>query len=395
MASDHAADLTTVRAGHDTAATGVRSVCEQVFRLLADTVRVEGGSIHVLEDSVLRPLATFPRGDDGDLSIRVPLGDGLIGRVLASGDPHYVPDVRMNGGVSDGINSYFVVPLVNGERPIGVLQVDATEVDALSPEDQRAIVKMAPLIAAAVEGAICLEERTAENVELHDEVQSRKSVLSAVAHELRTPLAAVLGFAETLSLRAAAMNPEMIATAGNHLVKASRRLDRLIGDLLDVSRLERGSFSVYPASVDIHAIIDQALFEVDISEHGLEVDVASTLPPVWADAERLQQVLVNLLTNARKYSYPGTTISLNVDVVGDHLRIAVADQGVGIPLEELAPVFEPFHRIETLDRPNVTGLGLGLYLAREICLAMDCDIHVESKPGMGSSFVIEVPLDRR
>jgi two-component system phosphate regulon sensor histidine kinase PhoR len=186
----------------------------------------------------------------------------------------------------------------------------------------------------------------------------------------------------------------MLATAGHHLVKASRRLDRLIGDLLDVSRLDRGSFSVKTTEVAIKPILEQALFEVDASEHRLDVDLPKVLPPVVADADRLHQVLVNLLTNARKYSYPGTTISVHATVKADHLAISVADQGTGIPREQLERVFEAFHQIDDATRPNVTGLGLGLYLVREICAAMDCQVQVESNTGAGSTFTIKIPLAR-
>jgi two-component system phosphate regulon sensor histidine kinase PhoR len=106
----------------------------------------------------------------------------------------------------------------------------------------------------------------------------------------------------------------------------------------------------------------------------------------------LHQVLVNLLNNARKYSVPGSAVGLAAVVRDDRLAISLSDEGIGIPRSQVERIFEPFHRLEDPSRPNVTGLGLGLYLVREICHAMDCEVSVESEPGAGSTFTVLVPL---
>jgi signal transduction histidine kinase len=364
-----------------------QAICRRAFDFLASHAGATGGSIHVLEGRMLVPLATFPKPLDGELKIRVPLGEGVVGKVLASEASHYVPDVSHNGGGQDGVNSYLMVPLLNEGRPVGVLQIDSAELDGFRDEAQKVVLSYVPMLAAALDQSRRVDEVRAENLD-------RKNVLSAVAHELRTPLAAVIGFAETLNQGAAAFNPEMLATASHHLVKASRRLDRLIGDLLDASRLDRGALTIRASVVPVLPVIEQALFEVDMSEHDLQVALPDSLPAVTADSDRLHQVLVNLLSNARKYSYPGTTVRLSAEVQSSKLSISVSDEGLGIPPSEIGRVFEPFHRVEDPARTNVTGLGLGLYLVREICLAMDCEVSVQSELEAGSTFTIQVPLAR-
>lgn len=392
----HVYDLTTASPSVDPGRSADASqICRQIFELLKTTTGATGGTIHILEGRQLVPLATFPDSSDHDLKVRVPIGGGIVGRVLATHSPHYVPDLKGNGASADGIASFLVIPLVRDGRPIGVLQVDSSAPDAFPARVHADVMALAPLITSALDGALELARSAAENDGLHADARARKDVLSVVAHELRTPLAAVLGFAETLNQRAGSMNPEMIATAGRHMVKASRRLDRLIGDLLDVSRLDRGNLPVRPTEVHLQAIIDQALFEVEIAEHDLEVDVPPTLPAVRVDADRLHQVLVNLLNNARKYSHPGSVIRVRAAATANRVTISVTDQGVGIPADQLMRVFEPFHQVDDIRRPNVTGLGLGLYLVREICSAMDCDVRVDSELGRGSTFSIDIPLAAR
>ena len=222
----------------------------------------------------------------------------------------------------------------------------------------------------------------------------RSQFVSSVSHELKTPLTAIRMFAETLQLdRAdATTRAEYLDT----IVNETERLTRLLNNVLDFSKIEEGRKAYRREAASLADIVRVAAraMTYPLEQHGfvLRVDVDESLPPLDVDADALEQAILNLLTNAMKYSGSGRTIGLRLARWGRDAIISVRDQGIGIPLADQARIFEKFYRISTPENQRIPGTGLGLTLVDHIVKAHDGSVHVESAPGRGSVFSIHLPL---
>jgi signal transduction histidine kinase len=222
----------------------------------------------------------------------------------------------------------------------------------------------------------------------------RSQFVSSVSHELKTPLTAIRMFAETLQLDR--VDPTTRAEYLDTIVNETERLTRLLNNVLDFSKIEEGrkAYRREAASLaDVVRIAARAM-AYPLEQHGfvLRVEVDDSLPPVNVDADALEQAILNLLTNAMKYSGSGRTIDLRLTRAGREAIISVRDEGIGIPLVDQARIFEKFYRISTPENQRIPGTGLGLTLVDHIVKAHDGSVQVESAPGRGSVFSIHLPL---
>jgi signal transduction histidine kinase len=216
--------------------------------------------------------------------------------------------------------------------------------------------------------------------------------VSMVSHELRTPLTALVGFSELLLAQSADPAEQREWTENMHA--AAKRLTQLVEDLLDVSRIEEGRVELKRQPVDLNAAVGSVLsdFKVHASAHRFERHCGESIPPVFADSDKLTQILTNLISNAVKYSPQGGPITISVTVADGSVRLSVADQGLGLPPEELPRIFERFHRLKDDARRQIPGTGLGLYITRRLVELHAGRIWAESAgPGRGSTFHVELP----
>jgi signal transduction histidine kinase len=222
----------------------------------------------------------------------------------------------------------------------------------------------------------------------------RSQFVSSVSHELKTPLTAIRMFAETLQLDRvdARTRVEYLDT----IVNETERLTRLLNNVLDFSKIEEGRKAYRREATSLAAVVRIAAraMAYPLEQHGfdLRVDVDDSLPPVDVDADALEQAILNLLTNAMKYSGNGRAIELRLEREASHAVISVRDEGIGIPLADQARIFEKFYRISTPENQRIPGTGLGLTLVEHIVKAHDGSIRVDSAPGRGSVFSILLPL---
>jgi signal transduction histidine kinase len=214
-----------------------------------------------------------------------------------------------------------------------------------------------------------------------------------VAHELASPAAAIRALADVLAIE------ELPPGTREETVAALRReaglLKTLVADVSSVAVAERDDFAVYPFPVEIALILAEAAAYASTlpGNHPCKVPL-NVRGRVLADPERIAQVLRNLLTNAAKFSDPGTAIAVSARRNGDRLRVEVADRGHGILPEDLARIFEKFGRGRGPRAAAVPGSGLGLYLSRRILLAHGTNLEVQSVPGEGSVFAFELEISR-
>ncbi len=240
-----------------------------------------------------------------------------------------------------------------------------------------------------------ITERRRVESELRRSIELRDTFLAAASHELRTPLTSLRGYLEVTRRRFERGAPAESLAAG--LEVASRqveRLTRLVEELLDASRLTRGLFVIEPKPLDllpfVRGVVD-ADGLVAATAHTVKVSADGPGPRVRADPDRLEQVLINLLGNARKYSRPEQPIEVFVGANAECAVVEVSDRGIGIPEAEQPQIFEPFRRASNVDR-GLTGVGLGLYVAHEIVRAHGGTLSVHSQPGEGSTFAFTLPL---
>jgi signal transduction histidine kinase len=219
----------------------------------------------------------------------------------------------------------------------------------------------------------------------------KDAFVATVSHELRTPLTSILGFAELLLARP--FPPERRHEFVTIIHRETLRLTRLINDFLDLQRIESGRQVFHMARVDLPPLLREIalVFHAEDS-HPVHLDVSDALPPVKADADRIRQVLTNLLSNAVKFSPYGAKVTVGARHEGDHVRLWVADRGVGIPPEAIPHLFGKFFRVDNEETRRVGGTGLGLALVKEIIEAHHGHVGVESVYGQGSTFTFTLPL---
>ncbi len=222
----------------------------------------------------------------------------------------------------------------------------------------------------------------------------KSEFVATVSHELRTPLAAIYGSAQTIRRTDIDLDEGIRDELLGVIATESDRLAAIVNDLLLASHLDSGRL---PVSIERCDALELAAAVVDTARvHAPEsIELAlrapKRLPPVAADRGQLQQVLVNLVDNAIKYSPDGGTIAVRVGRADSQIRFAVADRGLGIPASEHRRIFEKFYRLDPDMTRGTGGTGLGLYICRELVRRMDGSIWVESQPGQGSTFVVELP----
>lgn len=222
--------------------------------------------------------------------------------------------------------------------------------------------------------------------------QRRRELISDMTHELRTPLTIVRGYLEEMADGQIEPSIELY----QRLIRETRRLERLVNDLQELSKAEAGYLAINPTSINLRPLLESLVerFSDQLLEDGptLELDCPTNLPLVLADIDRTEQVLVNLLGNAIRYTNQGS-IKIRVWQAVNYLWIAVIDTGVGIAAQDLPHVFERFWRTERSRSPHTGGTGIGLAIARRLVELQGGQIEVESQLGQGSTFRFCLPLD--
>jgi PAS domain S-box-containing protein len=226
--------------------------------------------------------------------------------------------------------------------------------------------------------------------------QMQRDFVSIVSHELRAPLTAIRGFAKTLVVKdeelAPATRREFLSTVNEQ----AERLARLVDDLLQVSRIDAKRVRVEWTEVDIDSVIHDLMgqFHSKWGSRRVIVDTAHGLPLVRADRSKLEEILINLVDNAIKYSPSWTPVRVAARVVGDDIEVSVQDRGFGIAPEDAAQLFQKFQRITTAATRDIGGTGLGLYIVKGLVEAHGGRVWVESVPGAGSTFAFTMPRAR-
>ena len=239
--------------------------------------------------------------------------------------------------------------------------------------------------------AEALEAEKSANAELEKLDRTKTEFLSIVSHEFRTALTGIQGFSELI--RDGGLEPDELRAYGGYIFNDADRVNRLIGDMLDLDRMESGRMIFRMADVDINEVLSDAIARAAASSTvEFKPDLDPRLPIVTGDRDRLVQVVSNLVNNAVKYSPEGGTVTLTSRAEGGYALITVADTGLGIPPDEIGHVFERFRRVRSGAAQSIAGTGLGLTIVKQIVEMHGGKIWVESAVGHGSAFHFTIPL---
>ena len=322
--------------------------------------------------------------------------DSLAARVMAAGEPLFVSDT---GGEARPRRA-LVVPLTAGGRTIGALALERH--GDIPREEREAIAGLGAALGLALDNARLaarqrrfaddLERKVSEATARLAEMDRLKSELVALAsHELRTPLTAIQGFSELLATRPFAAG-EVRRVA--EIVRAeAERLGRIVADFLDIARLERGlPLALRCAPLDPAPVIAEAveLFRRTRTTHRLELQLDSALPRIDADADALDRVLKNLISNALKYSPAGSCVHVRARPTPGAVAVEVEDEGPGVAVDDLVRIFEPYYRAPSTARLE-RGTGLGLAVVKSLVEAHGGTIRAERAAGRGTRMTFVIP----
>jgi two-component system, OmpR family, sensor histidine kinase KdpD len=278
------------------------------------------------------------------------------------------------------------IPLGGMEKAVGVLALRGPHLD---PARQDLLPAFAAQIALALERARMAEERTQARLRVEEE-QLKNALLSSVSHDLRTPLSTITGASSTLLEPGPGLDEEDRRTLLSSIHQEGVRLQRLVNNLLDLTRLEAGQVAVSKEWVPLEEVIGSVLnyLEAALAERSLQLEIADAW--VQVDPVLFEQVLVNLVENALKYSLPTSPIRIQGGVQASELHLVVSDSGPGIPLGEEERIF---HKLYRGKHRGVSGAGLGLAICRGIVQAHGGRISAENAPGGGACFRITLPME--
>jgi signal transduction histidine kinase len=369
------------------------------IRELRGLVPFERMAIVLAEDDVARVIATagVHAGEVMPPGTVLSLDRNLLSEVVASGQtavrrdldhPEYAEEPRLR---QLGIRCRVVAPLGIGGRTIGVISVGRGEPDAFSDHEIELMSLLGRLVAAAVQNIRAYESERRTVEELRRLSALRADFVSLVSHELRSPMAAVIGASRTLQERWRELRPDQRQAFLALIGDETSRLASLIADVLDTSRIEAGTFSFRFADVDLASIVRDTVASASIGQDEVPIEAeVGRVDIVRGDAERLRQVVANLVDNAVKYSPVGTPVRLRLGQIDGAVVVAVSDNGPGIPPEDQSLIFEKFGR--AAGGGAKPGTGLGLFIARSIAEAHGGTLDVSSTPGRGATFTLSVPV---
>ena len=296
--------------------------------------------------------------------------------------------------VKEGLRSSIHVPLFDKGKVFGSLNLSSAKSGAYGERGQEILEQLTAQIAGAIQNANLFSQERKHRIELEQQKNEWLQFTGAIAHELKTPLTAIIAGGELLNEELKGEVPELQQRLVDNIVRSAHSLETNLDELLDITKM-RSLVEVQLSPLNIRGLIEQVTEYLkpiaERKEQSLIVDLPDFLPSVNADARRVEQVLRNLLMNAVKFTPPDGSITLRAIKQEGSLVVQVQDSGIGIAKNKQADLFEPYYRAEA-DRDLFPGMGLGLALSKQIVEMHGGKIWVESQPGKGSIFAFSLPL---
>ena len=335
------------------------------------------------------------------------LGEGTVGRAAATRLPVQIPDIHEEGTYDTRLSDLFgrddfrarlAVPLIREDEIIGALVVRRRSPGAFSSELSDLLQTFATQSVLAIQNARLFREIEKKGRELEAASRLKSQFLANMSHELRTPLNAIIGVTEMLREDAADLDREDQIEPLERVVRAARHLLALINDILDLSKIEAGKMELHLESFPLAPLIEDVGKTIAPlaakNSNELVVNCPTAIGSMHADQTRIRQALLNLASNASKFTERGTvtiTAQRSTEAGRDWIMIAVTDTGIGLTREQMERLFQDFVQADASTTRKYGGTGLGLAISRRFCQMMGGDIGVESELGHGSTFTIRLP----
>jgi signal transduction histidine kinase len=390
----------------------LETVLATIVSRATELAGLDGGSIWEYDDArgefLLHATNRLP-GELVDVLRASPIrrGEGALGRLAVTGEPVEIADIanersypgRLRAILTrHGYRSVLAVPLLREDQLLGALAVNRSTPGGFAAEIVDLMKTFATQSALAIQNARLFREIEHKSRELETASRHKSEFLANMSHELRTPLNAIIGFSEVLSEQMFGPINDKQAEYLRDILESGRHLLALINDILDLSKIEAGRMELEAADFDLPGTIENALILVRerAGRHGIELvhEVDCELGSIRADQRKVKQVLLNLLTNALKFTPDGGRVEVCARALDGVAEISVADTGVGIAPEDQAAVFEEFRQVGTAAK-KVEGTGLGLAISRKFIELHGGRIWVTSAPGAGSTFAFTLPFRPR
>lgn len=377
----------------------LEGVLQRVVRVAAQVIGARYAAIGVVgpDGKILESFTTY--GIDPALRERIgppPHGHGILGLVIREARPIRLPDLTAHPdscGFPPGhptMRSFLGVPIIGRRGTIGNLYLTEKCIgEQFTDEDEDIAILLAATAAAAIDNARHHEESARLLEEVQQLHRARERFFAMVNHELRNALAAVYGWSEMLIRK---RDPATVPHAAFEVLESAERAISLINDLLDLSRLDEDRLKpiitvVEPSSIARHAM-ERVTPAADRGSVVLQLASSPDLPNCETDANRVEQILVNLLGNAVKYAPARSAVRTSITAGGGHVLYQVDDSGPGVPPDEVERIFDIY---VTNAGEESRGLGLGLPLSRRLARLLGGELHAVPRPGEGGRFILEVP----
>ena len=386
----------------------LQAVLDTLVESAARLCEAEMAHITRRKDGAFFSIATYglpPELSDYFKRVPHPLSRGsIVGRVILERTTIQVLDVLADPEYTQieiqkkvGQRTVLGVPLLREGQPIGVIILFRPMVREFTARQIELLTTFADQAVIAIENVRLFDEIQDKNRQLQLASENKSQFLSSMSHELRTPLNAIIGLTEMMVANAARFGTEKaleplrrVNAAGNHLLS-------LINEVLDLSKIEAGKLELNSEPVDLARLIDEVIGTAgqlaEKNKNRLIVEAQENVGALTADPMRLKQILLNLLSNACKFTKEGE-VALRVRKVADGrdwVELAVADTGIGLTAEQQAKLFQDFTQADSLTARRYGGTGLGLALSRKLARMMGGDVTVASEPGKGSAFTVRLP----
>jgi signal transduction histidine kinase/CheY-like chemotaxis protein/HAMP domain-containing protein len=335
-------------------------------------------------------------------------GEGAVGRTVLTGEPTQIPDIQDQSYqtrlrevlIRAGYRALLVVPLLREKQIIGALAVSRKLSGPFAPEVVELLKTFAAQSALAIQNARLFRDLAEKGKQLEIASQLKSQFLANMSHELRTPLNAIIGISEMLHEDACDLKREGELEPLERVLRAARHLLALINDILDLSKIEAGKMEIHLDTFAIAPLVADVVDTVSTlaakSGNRVVVDCAADIGMMRGDQTRIRQALLNLASNATKFTERGT-VTIGAKRVTENSRewvtMAVTDTGIGLTREQMGRLFQEFVQADASTTRKYGGTGLGLAISRRFCQMMGGDISVDSEPGRGSIFTIRLPAD--
>ena len=377
----------------------LQQIIDSALERVVESMGVEVSHVHLAEDGRLVLKGCFgltaPVAEamdrDGDA--------GIIGRVFRQAEPVVIGDLAddepsLSFLVQAGYRSYAGVPLMVVGEGIGVIGVATASERHFTDREVGLLTGIGKEISIAVQNSQLYEEASSARA-LRKLDALRTEFLANVSHELRTPLAVIKGSANSLLQPDVSFDEQTWRDFLQSIDNDADRLNRLVEDLLMMSRLESGALEVNREPHSLARVVASVRDRLEslAARHRLQIDLPGDLPPVVVDDGRISEVLTNLVENAVKYSEEGTRITIGASPNGKAVIVSVSDEGIGIPVELHQKVFDRFYQVGSHRKSNRSGTGLGLAICRGIIEAHGGRIWVENEARQGARFSFSLPTN--